>query len=347
MRRAAALIASLCLALGCDEDDPGPSRVEPAPPPGASSDPFTSLAACEAHLEGRGEAAPRAPRVASWNLRWFPDGGTGGPGGRATDVPHLACVIAALDVDAIAVQEVMLHPRGERAVSALTEALDARTGGRWTARFDDCRRDGRQHVGWLVNEARARVEATTVLDEINPLGGCSHHLRPGLAVYLRFEGGPDLHAVVVHLDSGIDGRDHRHRAQSLEALGPALRRLRPRDDDAIVIGDFNTMGRRRPRVRAPAEIAALDQTIGGLTPALRRLDPSVPCSQYYRGRGSLLDHALVTAAMTEIGGSARAEVHGPCRAHDCRLPRRGRPAALAHLSDHCPIVVTLGGGESD
>lgn len=313
--------------------------------PGGRSSPWASAEACRAAVaEGVERPAERA-RIASWNLRWFPDGSSHGPSDQPTDVDWMACAMASLGADVIAVQEVMLHPRGRAAVEQLAARLNALTGGRWESRFDECRRDGRQHVGFLFDASRARAVAVEQLDELNPLGGCAHHLRPGLAAYFRWRGGLDLHAAVVHLDSGREARDHRHRRQSVVALERAMARLRAAhpDDDVVILGDFNTMGCRTcpGPSEAEDEIAWLDARIASLQPALRRLRGPVGCTEYYRRRGSLLDHVLVSAAMREIDADAPLEVAGACARFRCRLPRGRQVAALDRLSDHCAIVAEL------
>ena len=309
--------------------------------PSEPTGPWASPAACRAAL------IPSRPtdrvRLASWNLRWFPDGSSGGPSAHPTDVRWAACAIASLGADAVALQEILLHERGLAAVQELTRELGRLTGGRWVARFDECPRDGRQHVGWLVDESRARIRSVTQLGGINPSGGCHQHLRPGLAVDLGFGGGLDLFAIVVHLDSGVEARDHGHRAQSLDAIAPAIAELRRgrREDDVVVLGDFNTMGCSScaPTISALEELAALDARVRGL--GLARVPSDVACSEYYRGGGVLLDHALVTQTTSELARGARLEVAGPCAEQGCRLGRGVAPAALEQLSDHCPIVVEL------
>ncbi|MEQ8892923.1 MAG: endonuclease/exonuclease/phosphatase family protein [Sandaracinaceae bacterium] len=277
-------------------------------------------------------------------MRWFPDGSGDGDTSRATDVAWMACAMASLGVDAIAVQEVLQHASGRAAMAELRRQLDALTGGRWVAHLDRCPSDGRQHVGWLVNEARVRVSRVTQLDALNPLGGCTGHLRPGLALYLEWPGGPDLHAVSVHLDSGTGARDHRHRAASLAAIERATRALRPRDADVVVLGDLNTMGREAPRLRAGDELADVDALLSGLQPAWRRVPSEVPCTELWRAGASHLDHVLVSASTREVIGSAR--VHGICGLGRCERPR-GRAAALERLSDHCPLVVALTAEDRD
>ncbi|HJL20057.1 MAG TPA: endonuclease/exonuclease/phosphatase family protein, partial [Sandaracinaceae bacterium LLY-WYZ-13_1] len=310
--------------------------------------------ACREALAGGVERPDGRARVASWNLRWFPDGSSHGPSEQPTDVEWAACVLAALRVDVVALQEILLHARGRAALARLTDRLDALTGGRWESRFDGCRRDGRQHVGFLWDASRVEARRWTALAELNPLGGCAHHLRPGLAVDLRWRGGLDLHAVVVHLDSGREARDHGHRRQSLVALEDALGRLRAQrmDDDLLVLGDFNTMGCRTcpGQAQAARELAWLDARIGGMQPALRRVrvaEGRPACTEYYRGRGGLLDHVLASVPMRELSPGARLEAAGPCADHPCRLPRGRDVPFLQRLSDHCPIVVELSDRDDD
>lgn len=320
-------------------------------PPGAAvpaaPDAFRSLADCASLYAQRGPASPRGPRIASWNVRWFPDGSSHGPSEQVTDVEHLACVLALLDVDAVALQEILLHERGERALAGLVSRLDERTGGRWRAHADQCPRDARQHLVWLVNEVRVRADPPTQLDALNPLGGCAHRLRPGLALYLRFDGGPDLHVINAHLDSGVEARDYGHRQRSIAALEGAIATLRPADDDVLIIGDLNTMGRRVPAVSPHEELRALDASLVGQTPALRRVTSGVSCTEYYRRHGSLLDHALASVAMAELPVPRLVEVAGPCASHRCALPRGVHPPSLERLSDHCPIVVQLDPADLD
>jgi endonuclease/exonuclease/phosphatase family metal-dependent hydrolase len=311
-------------------------------------DPWSSREACLAALASVPRRDPARVRLASWNLRWFPDGSSGGPSATPTDVDWAACILATLRVDAIALQEIQLHARGLLAVDRLRERLAAHNGGTWEARFDTCPRDGRQHVGWLVDTSRARIVDTEQLDAVNPRGGCTNNLRPGLAAYVRFARGLDVSLVVAHLDSGQSPRDHGHRAASFGALVQAARALADRhgDADVLVLGDLNTMGcdECTPRIDAASETAALDVA---LSPSIRRLNGDVPCTELYRGRGSLLDHVLATTRTTELARDARVEVHGPCAQHRCQLPRGARPPMLEHLSDHCPIVVELENADRD
>jgi len=314
--------------------------VTPAP-----IDPWASREACLSALERAPRDRKRA-RLGSWNLRWFPDGTSRGPSETPTDLEWVACLVATMRIDALAVQEMVLHARGRAAVERLIGHLNRLAGGSWRAVFDECPRDGRQHVGWLVDAAKVEVLETRQLDAVNALGGCRGNLRPGSAVRLRFSGGLDLWGIAVHLDSGRSPRDHANRRSGFDALVRAAAELGEADDDVVVLGDLNTMGCDGCPIPldARAEIAALD---AALAARMERVAPTVPCTELYRGSGSLLDHVLVSRSMRELPNDARAEVHGPCASLRCELPRGVRPAMLDHLSDHCPLVVELDARDLD
>jgi endonuclease/exonuclease/phosphatase family metal-dependent hydrolase len=282
-------------------------------------------------------------RIATWNVRWFPDGRPGGSDPqRTTDLDWLGCAIAGLSVDAIALQEVLLHERGRAALDRLLTALDRRTGGRWQAIDDGCPPE-HQHLVFLVDTSRARIESHRTIAEFNPTGhACEQRLRPGLLVRLRFGGGLDLSVLALHLDSGTTPRDYARRRLSLARLAEVTRELAASDPDLLVVGDFNTMGCRGcdPRQSANAEIATLEGELAAA--GLRVLAPTERCTEYSGSHASLLDHVAASAAMTELPRQARAEVAGVCALLACRHPPRDpRPAALERLSDHCPIVVEL------
>jgi endonuclease/exonuclease/phosphatase family metal-dependent hydrolase len=321
------LAASAALLLGgcpaAEPDRPAAPTGRPALPGSAAA--WEGAAACSAAPDpGRGPLG-----VGTWNLRWFPDGGPDGPGARATDVDWMACAIASLGVDVLAVQEVLLHRRGRAAVARLRALLDAQTHGRWQARFDGCPRDGGvQHVGVLWNAARATLRAHRDLPSVNPTGRpCGGHLRPGFLADFDVGGRP-LRVLTVHLDSGRDPRDRRHRAASVRALAAEAT-----DRRLLVLGDFNAMGQSGGPAR-DRERAAMESTLGAA--GLRRLVPSPDCTEFYRGRASPLDLAFASADLP-----ASAEVAGPCASFACRLPRGVRPPALERLSDHCPLVVRV------
>lgn len=327
---------------------PRPQAAPAAPRAGAGEPAFRSLVECEDALRKRAKrGAAHAVRVGTWNLRWFPRGtASGRDPDRRTDVRWLACAIASLDVDVLAVQEVMQDPEGRAALLDLEDRLDQLTGGRWRAELDACPA-GRQHVGLLFDTRRVEVDGAGEVGALNPGDdACDGNLRPGFGAHVRFANGADAHVIAVHLDSGPQRRDFDNRRRSLARLEGAIAELRRRrpDRDVIVLGDFNTMGCAKcaPASSASQELAELDAALAA--PALARLDAqrSPLCSSYYRGHAALLDHVLVSRA-TPGWAHARLELHGPCAALACgALSRRAeRPAAFARLSDHCPVTAAL------
>jgi hypothetical protein len=75
---------------------------------------------------------------------------------------------------------------------------------------------------------------------------------------------------------------------------------------------------------------------------LRRVEADGACSQYFRGRGVLLDHFLVSPGTRELGRETFAQVSGFCGEIDCRaIDPQEMPLSHGRLSDHCPLVLEL------
>jgi endonuclease/exonuclease/phosphatase family metal-dependent hydrolase len=310
--------------------------------------PFESRAACETYLRSHPRPSEHGPRIGAWNIRWFPYGTKDDHDpDRRTDLEWLACAIASLDVDVLAVEEIVQDPGGRNALLDLLARLDTLTQGRWRAELDECPGSGRQHVGLLLDTTRVDLGTSEPIAALNPgRSACDRSLRPGYGAYLRFHAGPDLEVVVVHLDSGTTARDFNNRQRSLGRLGEVAAAIerRERDSDLLVLGDFNTMGCKdcEPPVDADDEIAQLDARLGAISFRRVPLPEARACTHYQRGHAGTLDHMLVRSAMQEMPAGARLEVHGVCRDLACNPPARGEhPAALDRLSDHCPIVLEL------
>jgi predicted extracellular nuclease len=332
---------------------PSPSPTpSPSPNPTPSGDGafFRSPADCERALRAHPRRAPGAsPRIGTWNLRWFPRGTANGRDPeRRTDVAWMACAIAGLDVDVLALQEVVQDAEGRNALLDLAQRLDTLTGGRWRAELDDCAGSGRQHVGFLFDTRRVELRGAGAVDALNPgRSGCDRSLRPGFAAHARFTNGADAHLIAVHLDSGVTQRDFDNRARSLSRLGSAVSALQAAraDRDVIVLGDFNTMGCAQCAApnSAADELTAFDAQLAragfGRVPAE---DGSAACSEYYRGHAGLLDHVALSRNAGAAWRRARVRGYGACAELACAtIPRGATPAAFERLSDHCPRVMEL------
>ena len=73
---------------------------------------WSSRSSCQAAVQSGGRltrVAPPSIRLGTWNLRWFPRGCSPEEAcpELATDVAWMACVVAWLDVDLLAIQEVL------------------------------------------------------------------------------------------------------------------------------------------------------------------------------------------------------------------------------------------------
>jgi endonuclease/exonuclease/phosphatase family metal-dependent hydrolase len=310
---------------------------------------FRSAAQCEAALRAHPRRAKdAAPRIGTWNLRWFPRGtASGHDPERRTDVPWLACAIASLDVDVLAVQEVVQDPEGRAALLDMSARLDQLTGGRWRAELDECPGSGRQHVGLLYDASRVELQDAGAVAALNPgRSACDRNLRPGFGAHARFADGSAAQLIAVHLDSGTQAHDFGNRQRSVERLRDVLPVLREQRAarDMIVLGDFNTMGcaQCEPASSAADEIAAFDAQLAAAN--LQRVPGAQAplCSEYYRGHAGLLDHVLITRDADPRWRHAEVQSFGACAALACAAPPRGqRIEAFERLSDHCPLVLAL------
>jgi hypothetical protein len=307
---------------------------------------WSSRAACLRALSA--SPSPRAAgvaRIGAWNLHWFPDGRPGKPNpGEGTDLEWLACAIAWLRVDVLAVSEVKHGAHVKTALDDLVTHLSKLTNGSWSVLLDDCPRSSSQHVGLLYDASRARFGKSATLGMLNPHGEpCRDQLRPGLAGTFRFPGGLDLSVVATHLKSGSERRSLDLRAQSFAAFGPAAAAataLAGGDSDVLLIGDMNSMGCRHcsPPVSAPDELATIDRALSGASPKLRRLPASRSCSHHYSGDATLLDWAA-GSDLGELPSGSRLVVSGYCAELGCSGKKP--PKALDRLSDHCPVYVDV------
>lgn len=365
MQAARAILASLLLALaacaGLVSTEPTaraqgealeqrPAEVcEPSPLEAAELEAlaFSSPERCDA-LVRSGRLLPRAPgtvRFGSWNVRFFPDGGPSGPS-KPTDVAWLACAIAFMQVDVLAVQE-FLAPVGDSAARVgekhreLVARLDALTGGRWAIVLDECEknRPDRQHVGFVVNRARVELSRVRHVSKMNPDGGC-RNLRPGLAADVRAPGGLDLHVVSFHAKAYADAKSRGRREHVYASMREIVEEIRrgSRETDLLVLGDFNTVGCEACPVPETPEDEARALAGAAEAAGLVHVATNRPCSHFWdrQGRFGRLDHVLADASMRELRGSVR--VSGFCAATACA---HHGGAAHAALSDHCPLLVDL------
>jgi endonuclease/exonuclease/phosphatase family metal-dependent hydrolase len=273
-------------------------------------------------------------RVGTWNIRWFP---RGCPSNQAcpdkiTDLPWLACTIAWMHVDVLALQEILATPDAEFSLNALRADLERLTGGSWQVDLHACGASSTQHVGFLWNGSRVALLERTDAWELNgaatgpTANACTGNLRPGRYARAQTPIGVDFHVLSVHFDSGTTSRDYGHRRQAAQRLGQITIGNTPilnLDRDVLVLGDYNTMGRQdAPPVSAQEELAVFD---GELAPGFRRLPMTPACTEYFEGKAGTLDHIVASMGMQEVAATAR--VTGYCAVAGCADLPGALPAA--------------------
>ncbi len=279
-------------------------------------------------------------RVATWNIRFFPE--------PSTDVERTGEVLADLDADLIAVQEIADSSALASMLGKVNARLDRQageSGGRPPRHYRyvlaESGGHGGQFVGYVYDDNAVLLSDVETLTSLQ----MTADLRPGLFARVTSKrGGLDFQVIVMHTDSGTRDRDYQNRLRFLDSLDVELVGRRAADADVIVLGDLNTMGRLAEdglgRIGWDEEVANLDRRAGEM--GLNRLPNSPSCTEYYRGRGSFLDHILVSTDMAEAPSGSVARVFGYCAEADCQsLDQQNMPYDYVHVSDHCPVVIDL------
>lgn len=302
--------------------------------------PWASKQACLSAM--RSDAAKRksreALRLGSYNVKWFPDGKPGktpAPKG-GVDVEWLACAIASLDLDALSVQEFKLLPHAQDKTRELLSGLNRYTGGKWQARFDDCPQPAVQHVGILWDSARLTAKDVHTRASLNPHGeACKNSLRPGLQVDFASSRGESFRFLSVHFKSGSDQRSLGLRDRSFEALSPLWKETM---GPVVVAGDFNTMGCESCAPKLTGEAERKQRRAQLSADRASFLPEEESCSHYYGGNAHLLDGF----AIVRPSGKLTSEMAGACESWACSTQSAERISQTQALSDHCPLVLTMG-----
>lgn len=286
--------------------------------------------------------APPAPearlRIATWNIRYFPE--------PSTDANRVAEILAEIDADLVAVQEIRDATALQALLEHVNEGFAARSadGSRtraYTHRLADSGGNGGLFVGFVYDTLAVELSSVRTVWKLQ----MTEDLRPALAARVKSRGGGlDFEVIVAHTDSGVRDRDYQNRLSFLDSLAVLLPSVSDSDTDVVLLGDLNTMGRNEEgtleAVTAGDEIAGLDRRLDGM--GLRRLPIEPACTEYYRGRGAVLDHIVVARATEEAPPDLTAGVAGYCAEVDCAvLDPDDMPPDYVTASDHCPVVVDL------
>jgi len=313
---------------------------------------WTSRSDCETLLSERTQGAT-VPRIGTWNIRYFPDSQEGPQTDqdKTTDVPWVACAIASLDVDVLAVQEFKKTDLAIQKQAELVDRLNELTSGDWQIKLAPCNPAEVQHPGFVYDASRVTGTNFREIPILNPNPVCDNVASPGFGGYFKLTGGPDFHLIAVHLTAGdgltsIEGRDYSLSVlQDVvdEAVSIVL------DLDVFFIGDFNTSGCPdcNPSVSSAQEVSELGQTVAAMPTPLRLLGASESCSRHVDNDPPLMDHFVVAQSTAEVSSANVAHVSGICEATACGRLRNWLEDARDRLSDHCPVTLDLAAQDDD
>lgn len=315
---------------------------------------FTAPEDCDAVVaDEAGKAAKREPRIASWNVRYFPDHEESPPEEPedGTDVSWLSCAITSLNVDVLAVQEFKRTARAREAQSELIEHLNQRTGGDWQLELSSCDPEDVQHPGFLYDASRVKGSQFREIPALNPLSECSNDASPGFAGYFEIEGGPDFHMVAIHFPSGDGQGALDARLQAFAAMPTVVSEARALvdDEDIVFTGDFNTSGCSEcaSPLESTTEIDDMRASFDERGNPLHALAADEVCSREDGSNSHLLDHFVVADSMAEVPSDATTHVGGFCADGACDRLQLWHVDARDHLSDHCPILLDLSAADDD
>lgn len=325
---------------------------------GGEEEVWTNKEHCQAALESglrMAEGSSEKLRVATWNLRWFPIGSAPDQfqaSAEPTDLDWLICAIRWMQVDVLAIQETLATPQAKKAWKTLTRELSAQTGDTWRFHQQACGRPDGHHIGLLWNDSHVDLSKFDSLWQLNAKAKsarkpCTSGLRPGHYAFVqsREKEGADFHLIAVHLKSGPTVFAVEQRQKALNGIDKAVAPLLMRDQDVIIVGDFNTMG-AGDRHSQKSELKYLRRFVAKEKPGFSDLPMQPQCSHYFRGHSGQLDHVLVTKDMKEITVKA-VQVTGYCALAGCQRIRGDYPLAYRRLSDHCPVVLEIANHEAD
>lgn len=306
---------------------------------------WTSRSDCEQLLAER-QTSSRPPRIATWNIRYFPDSieGEQSDADKATDVAWAACAIASLDVDILVVQEIKNSDAGLEKQQELITRLNELTGGDWQLQLDQCAPKEVQHPGFLFDGSRVSGEAFREIPSLNPDPVCSNAVSPGFGGYFSVTGGPDFHLIAVHGQTGASQPSFEKRAlitAALESVVADAYAINP-DQDLLFAGDFNTVGCEScdPVLSNQDEVAELGQSVAGFDPSLTLIPKTEACTRVADDMPEI-DHMIAAASMAEIPSGSQVQVSGICQEIACDRQVKWLEDAYDRLSDHCPLVLDL------
>jgi endonuclease/exonuclease/phosphatase family metal-dependent hydrolase len=264
--------------------------------------------------------------VATWNMEWFGSSNEG-PGDEERQLAGARALVAGLDLDLWAVEEVVSADQFDDLLAGLPYA--GLLANHPSVEGNSSYSAGEQKVGIIYRpDLLELVEARTILREHNwDFAG-----RPPLEVTLRDAGGSTFHVIVFHAKAARAFTDWERRRDGSLALAEYLAGERA-GDDVILIGDYNDdLDESTRGPSTPSPYANLAASWFFATWAIAVADE--PTTQF---SDQPIDHALAAGALADAYVDGSAEVF---RADDY-IDDFGWT-----VSDHFPVMMRFASGDA-
>lgn len=252
-----------------------------------------------------------------------------GPPVRGHDLSAIRSILREQSPDLVTFQEV-LEPKALAEVFRDYEWKWTRHGGR-----------GKQYIAF--GQRKDGPLSCRPLPDLEKLSA-GKSVRPGLRARCSYPGRPDFEIIVVHLKAGAKGHDLRK--DQWDIIFKTLKKTRT---PTVVVGDLNFAGALEGQGPKDDQAERVFFSKRARSKAqLLESQLSLPCTAYWEGddrRDGLLESSVLDGIWLRGFGedpAPKSRVLGACQRKKCkRIPGgRGRKAAaMAGLSDHCPLVV--------
>lgn len=281
--------------------------------------------------------------IGTFNIEWFPCKDDGAmlreygidlrypPQGEATDVEGLFSMLDKLDIELLAVNEIvdtdLFEKSAKRYLDPAYKFIYASSGGD-------------QRVGFLydsrVLELQGRAETYMSVALSN-----DSRLRPAFRAYFKYKpNGYDFHAIVTHLKASPSGWSLRKK--QWRALEEILANLETDsgDGDIILLGDFNNVSTREeneflPLIRKLNFYRATSELMNGGTSYWQ------PDYEVERIQASTIDHIFISADARIEYVKNSLKVGGMCARKQAAFRGDSIPEYYRSISDHCPVFVSF------